>query len=91
MQPARDANGVDIIITEANVDQEVIFMELSKNVLENLYSMCNEVYMPVLANPLNMVGMSDLVSKDLILSLVQDIVIPSLLLLFIYQWNLLAC
>jgi len=52
VQPARDANGVDVIITEANVDQEIIFMELSKNVLENLYSMCNEVYMPVLANPL---------------------------------------
>lgn len=65
MQPARDANGADVIITEHNVDQEIIFMELSRNVLENLYSLCNEVYMPVLANPLNMVGMSDLVSKDL--------------------------
>jgi len=49
----------------ANIDKEVIFMEINKQILENLYSICNEVYSPILSNPLNMVGWSDLVSKDL--------------------------
>jgi dynein heavy chain len=48
-----------------NIDEEVIFMELNKQILENLHLICNEVFMSVLGNPLNMVGWSDLVSKDL--------------------------
>jgi dynein heavy chain len=40
-------------------------MELNKQILENLYWICQEVYMPVMSNPLNMMGWSDLVSKDL--------------------------
>jgi dynein heavy chain len=52
-------------ITMDNIDKEVIFMEANKNILENLYLVCNEVYLPVLSNPLNMMGWSDLVSKDL--------------------------
>jgi dynein heavy chain len=57
--------GDPLTIDETNVDKEVIFMEINKQILENLYLVCNEVYMPVLGNPLNMVGWSDLVSKDL--------------------------
>jgi dynein heavy chain len=52
-------------ITEANVNSEIIFMDFNKKILENLYLLCNEVYMPVLGNPLNMIGWSDLVTKDL--------------------------
>lgn len=52
-------------ITPQNIEDEVIFMELNKQILENLHMICNEVFMPVLGNPLNMVGWSDLVSKDL--------------------------
>jgi len=33
--------------------------------MDNLYNVCNEVFMPILGNPVNMVGWSDLVSKDL--------------------------
>jgi len=52
-------------LTKKNTATEVIFKELNKEVLNNLYSLCNEVYMPVLGNPQNMIGWSDLVSKDL--------------------------
>ena len=52
-------------ISMANIEEEIIFMELNKQILENLHLICNEVFMPVLGNPLNMVGWSDLVSKDL--------------------------
>jgi len=54
-----------IEISMSTIDQEVIFMEINKNILENLHSICKEVYSPVLSNPLNMIGWSDLVSKDL--------------------------
>jgi len=52
-------------ITEENVDKEVIIMEINRKILENLYLICNEIYMPVLGNPLNMIGLSELVTKDL--------------------------
>lgn len=54
-----------IVIDMKNIEQEIIFMEIAKDVLTNLYMICNEVYSPVLSNPLNMIGWSDLVSKDL--------------------------
>lgn len=40
-------------------------MELNKEVLANLHGLCSGVYMPILGNPLNMIGWSDLVSQDL--------------------------
>ena len=52
-------------INADNIDKEVIFMEINRQILENLYLVCNDVYMPVLGNPLNMIGWSDLVSQDL--------------------------
>lgn len=61
-QPAK---GEEVHIDENNVESEVIFMELNKQTLENLYLLCNEVYLPVLGNPLNVMDMSELVSKDL--------------------------
>jgi len=54
-----------IVIDMSNVDTEVIFMEINRQILDNLFLICNEVYSPVLSNPLNMVGWSDLVSRDL--------------------------
>jgi hypothetical protein len=61
-QPAK---GEEVHIDETNVENELIFMELNKQILENLYLLCNEVYLPVLGNPLNVMDMSELVSKDL--------------------------
>jgi dynein heavy chain len=55
----------EVIIDEHNVTSEVIFMELSRDVLANLYLICHDVYLPVLGNPLNVMDMSELVSKDL--------------------------
>jgi dynein heavy chain, axonemal len=49
----------------ANISNEVIFSEINKPVLENLHGICHDVYMPILGNPLNMIGWSDLVSQDL--------------------------
>lgn len=52
-------------LAATNIDQEVLFMEFYKTPLEGINLLCNEVFMPVLGNPLNMIGWSDLVSKDL--------------------------
>mmetsp|Transcript_20734 Transcript_20734/g.31862 ORF Transcript_20734/g.31862 Transcript_20734/m.31862 type:complete len:146 (+) Transcript_20734:3-440(+) len=54
-----------VVIDHETIEKEVVFMEVSKHILENLYMVCSEVYMPVMSNPLNMAGWSDLVSKDL--------------------------
>jgi len=54
-----------VTIDHESIEKEVIFMEMNKQILENLYLVCQEVYMPVMSNPLNMAGWSDLVSKDL--------------------------
>jgi dynein heavy chain len=48
-----------------NISQELIFMEIDRRILDGLHLVCNDVFMPVLGNPLNMIGWSDLVSKDL--------------------------
>jgi hypothetical protein len=52
-------------LDETNIANEVVFMEITKEVLANLHGMCSGVYMPILGNPLNMIGWSDLVSQDL--------------------------
>jgi dynein heavy chain len=57
--------GQEVHIDESNVEEEVIIKEANKQTLENLYMICNEVYLPVLGNPLNVMDMSELVSKDL--------------------------
>jgi hypothetical protein len=49
-------------LTLDNIHQEVVFKEIVKPVLENLYGVCHDVYQPILANPHNMIGWSDLVS-----------------------------
>ena len=36
--------------------------QINKDVLANLHGICSGVYMPILGNPLNMIGWSDLVS-----------------------------
>ena len=53
-------------ITMEKISELLGFMELSKNALENMSLTCQEVFLPVLANPANQQGWSDLVSKDLI-------------------------
>ena len=52
-------------LDETNIANELVFMEITKEVLANLHGMCSGVYMPILGNPLNMIGWSDLVSQDL--------------------------
>lgn len=52
-------------LAEDNMADELIFMEINKDILQNLHGICSNVYMPMLGNPLNMIGWSDLVSQDL--------------------------
>lgn len=41
------------------------FFEINKNPLELLYQLCNEIYVPILHNPANQQGWTELISKDL--------------------------
>jgi len=50
---------------DANAAKDIMMMEASRSILENIFNVCQEVFMPVLGNPLNQIGWSDLVSKDL--------------------------
>jgi dynein heavy chain len=47
------------------IENEVIFQEITGKLLQNLYSSCQEIFLPILSNPLNQIGWSDLVTKDL--------------------------
>jgi dynein heavy chain len=47
------------------IDKEIVFMEITKPIIQNLYNACTEIFLPILGNPLNQIGWSDLVSKDL--------------------------
>lgn len=49
----------------SGIENEVVFMELTKPILSNLYDTCSEVFIPILNNPLNQANLSDLVSNDL--------------------------
>lgn len=57
--------GEELVAFPTGIENEVIFMELTNKTLANLYSTCQEIFLPVLGNPLNQIGWSDLVSKDL--------------------------
>jgi dynein heavy chain len=50
---------------DVNVSKDIMMMEANRSILENVFNVCQEVFMPVLGNPLNQIGWSDLVSKDL--------------------------
>jgi dynein heavy chain len=41
------------------------FFEINKSPLELLYQLCNEIYVPILHNPANQQGWTELISKDL--------------------------
>lgn len=52
-------------ITEENINHDLIFIEMTKNVLDHLYLLTNDVLGPVMQNPDNQQGWTDLVTKDL--------------------------
>lgn len=45
--------------------KDVVIVELTRNVLEHLYGVFNEIMGPVMQNPENQIGWTDLVTKDL--------------------------
>merc|ERR1712096_93873 len=52
-------------LTRENYRNEILFSELNKSIIESMSNIFNDVYIPVLSNPKNQEGWSDLVSKDL--------------------------
>ena len=52
-------------LEEENFKNDIVFVEVTKNILEHMHSICNEVLGPVMQNPDNQQGWSDLVTKDL--------------------------
>jgi len=52
-------------ITKMNVQREVTFIELTRNIFDNIYGVFNEIMGPAMQNPENQAGWTDLVSKDL--------------------------
>lgn len=52
-------------LEEETLKNDIVFVEMTQNLLEHMYSFCNEVIGPVMQNPDNQQGWSDLVTKDL--------------------------
>lgn len=52
-------------ITQKNIAKDVIFFEMTRSILEHLYDHFYEIMAPVLQNPNNQQGWTDLVTKDL--------------------------
>lgn len=52
-------------LTVENIITNLVFFELTKNILEHVYLTFNETYAPILHNPLNQTGWTELVTKDL--------------------------
>jgi len=40
----------DDFITKENVDRDILFLEITRNILEHLYSVFNEIMSPVMQN-----------------------------------------
>lgn len=55
----------DSPIEAATINSDIIFIEINKNVLDHLYLLSNEILGPVMQNPDNQQGWTDLVTKDL--------------------------
>ena len=53
-------------LSQKNVSKIVIFIDVSRDVLKNLWGLFEEIYQPILHNPNNQAGWSDLVAKDLL-------------------------
>lgn len=53
-------------LTSSNIMREVIFIEMTRRALDNLYGHFNEIYMPVVSNPNNQEGCPELMAKDLV-------------------------
>jgi len=52
-------------VLEHDTIPNLTFFEINKNPLELLYQLCNEIYVPILHNPANQQGWTELISKDL--------------------------
>lgn len=51
--------------TKESIVKELVCVELTKNILQHLYGVFNEIMSPICQNPDNQVGWTDLVTKDL--------------------------
>lgn len=55
----------DIEYDNDNAIDNIVLMEFTKQILDNLSALTHDVFHPMLSNPKNQVGWSDLVTKDL--------------------------
>ena len=55
----------EVQISNENVSESVILVEMTKNVMDLLNMYCHSVYLSTLTNPANQAGWSDLIAKDL--------------------------
>lgn len=52
-------------LTAENLNNEIVFIEMNRNVLEHLHGHFQEIYMPIFHNPQNQAGWPELITKDL--------------------------
>jgi len=52
-------------LTQETISRKIIFIEMTRQVLEHLYGHFKEIYMPVLHNTANQADWPDIVTKDL--------------------------
>lgn len=52
-------------LTEETVRTDIIFVEMTQNLMEHMYNLFSEILGPIMQNPDNQQGWSDLVTKDL--------------------------
>lgn len=51
-------------LTPASISK-LVYLEINKNILQTLHLLLGEVYLPILQNPSNQIGWTELISKDL--------------------------
>lgn len=53
-------------LVQTTIMKQVIFIEMTKKILSNLYGHFNEIYLPVISHSNNQQGCSELMAKDFI-------------------------
>jgi len=52
-------------LTSKTLNNDIVFIEMNRNVLEHLHGHFQEIYMPIFHNPQNQAGWPELINKDL--------------------------
>lgn len=74
-------------ITIDNIMSTITIVEMTKNIFDHMYTIYNECLSPILQNPQNQTGWSDLVTKDLMEKLNQFIAQTYVAMAPSYSWS----